>query len=115
MRQMDDQAEDVGAKRNGKQVQRVPAPVPPLPLPAPPRDAIKQLTNRFLTLAMEELRREETQERVREQLVTPLVKIMSTQMMPYVMALFALVVVILITCIMTFTLFAMSYFGRQHT
>lgn len=62
---------------------------------------------------MEELKREETQQRIRDELVTPLVKLMSTQMMPYVMALFALIVIILITCIMTFALFAMSYYGRQ--
>lgn len=83
------------------------------PPTTPPRDAIKQLTNRFLTIAMEELKREETRDRIRDQLVTPLVKIMSAQMMPYVMALFALIVFILITCIMTFALFAMSYFGRR--
>lgn len=94
----------------------------PVPLPAtqpvclppssPARDAIGAMTNRMLTMAVDELRKEETQQRVRLHLVDPLVKMMSQQMMPYVLVLFALVSAILLTTLLTFTMFAMSLFGR---
>lgn len=77
----------------------------------PARDAIGIMTNRMITMAIDELRREETQLRIRSHLVDPLIKIMSRQMMPYVLVLFGLVSVILLTTLMTFAMFAMSFFG----
>lgn len=77
----------------------------------PARDAIGMMTNRMIAMAVEELRREETQLRIRSHLVDPLIKIMSQQMMPYVLVLFALVSAILLTTLMTFAMFAMSFFG----
>lgn len=77
----------------------------------PARDAIGMMTNRMIAMAIEELRREETQLRIRSHLVDPLIKIMSQQMMPYVLVLFALVSAILLTTLMTFAMFAMSFFG----
>lgn len=89
----------------------VPASAPTV-TPTPARDAIGLMTNRMLTMAMDELRREETQLRVRLHFVDPLVKMMSQQMMPYVLVLFALVTAILLTTLLTFTMFAMTLFGR---
>lgn len=83
------------------------------PTRAPLRDAIGTMTNRMITMAIDEMRRDETQQRIRSHLVDPLVKMMSQQMMPYVQVLFSLITAILLTTLMTFAMFAMSFFGRH--
>lgn len=67
----------------------------------------------MISLAVDELKRDETQIRIRAHLVGPLVKIMSEQMMPYVLVLFSLVTAILLTTLMTFAMFANMFFGRH--
>lgn len=85
------------------------------PAVTPARDAIGMMTNRMITMAIDEMRRDETQQRMRTHLVDPLIKMMSQQMMPYVLVLFSLITAILLTTLMTFAMFAMSIFGRQGT
>lgn len=79
----------------------------------PVRNAIGMMTNRMITMAIDELRRDETQHRIRSHLVDPLVKMMSQQMMPYVLVLFSLITAILLTTLMTFAMFATSFFGAS--
>lgn len=76
----------------------------------PLRNVIGVVTNRMIEMAIDEMRRDETQLKIRSHLVEPLVKMMSAQMMPYVLVLFALITVIMLTTLMTFVMFVMSSF-----
>ena len=104
----------------------VPAPAPALassPKPTTPatptsvpasgaRSAVKLLTNRVLSMAIEELQQDATRKLVREQVVDPLIKMLHTQLMPYLMLLVAVIAAILLMSMMTLTLSALFYFRR---
>jgi hypothetical protein len=84
--------------------------------PASPRtvlnNPIKQLTNRVLSMAFEELRREETQRKVREHLVHPLIKMIHSHLMPYLMMFVMVIAVLLLMSMLTLILSILFYFRR---
>lgn len=76
-----------------------------------PGSAARGIANRILAMAMDELGRDETQKRIRDRIVDPLVKMMHAQLWPYLLMLMAIVTAILIMTMTTLALSAMFYFG----
>ena len=86
------------------------APVPPPPAAKPQRDVVAALTHRVLTMALEELRSEETRRYVSEHLVVPLLKAVMVELMPYAIVFTAVIAAILLMSALTLTLLAVFYF-----
>ena len=76
------------------------------------RNAVKALTNRVLSMAIEELQQEATRKMVREHVVEPLIKMLHSHLLPYLTLLVAVIAAILLMSMMTLTLSALFYFRR---
>lgn len=80
----------------------------------PPRSTrdyfVRSVTQKVLGLAMDELRKDETQQTVRQHVVDPLIKMLHTQLMPYLLLAAVVVIAILLMSMMTLTLSALFYF-----
>ena len=63
-------------------------------------------------MAVEELRKDETRQHVRQHVVDPLIKMLHTQLMPYVLLAAVVIIAILLMSIMTLILSALFYFRR---
>jgi hypothetical protein len=73
---------------------------------------VRSITHKVLAMAVEELRKDETQQHVRQHVVDPLIKMLHTQLMPYVLLAAIVVIAILLMSMMTLTLSALFYFRR---
>jgi hypothetical protein len=71
------------------------------------------MANRVMAMALEELGKDDTQKRIRDRIVDPLVKMMHAQLWPYLMMLMAIVMAILLMTMTTLALSAMFYFRRR--
>lgn len=72
------------------------------------------LTNRVLSMVVDEMKRDDTQKSIRDHVVDPLVKMLFTQLMPYLMLLVVVIAAILLMSMMTLTLSALFYFKRMY-
>ncbi len=83
----------------------------------PQRDVVAALTHRVLTMALEELRSEDTRRYVSEHLVVPLLKAVMVELMPYAIVFTAVIAAILLMSALTLMLLAVFYFrpggGKQ--
>lgn len=75
--------------------------------------AVKTLTHRVLDLVTRELNSVDTQKRIRCQVIEPLVKMLYSQMFPYVMIACAVILVILLASLCTCTMFFFFFFRHQ--
>jgi hypothetical protein len=71
---------------------------------------VRSITHKVLSLAMDELRKDDTQRTVRQHIVDPLIKMLHTQLMPYLLLAAVVVIAILLMSMMTLTLSALFYF-----
>lgn len=83
-----------------------PASPPSSPPTSPTRDVVAILTHRVLTMALEELRSEDTRRYVSEHLVVPLLKAVLVELMPYAIVFSAVIAAILLMSALTLTLLA---------
>ena len=77
-------------------------------------DVIRSMTQKVLALAVAEMGRDETKKHIRENLVDPLIKMLHTQLMPYLLMVMVVIIAILLMSMMTLTLSAMFYFKRTN-
>lgn len=76
--------------------------------------ALKHLTNRLLTSFLDEIDSDDVRKNMMDKLVAPTLKLLYTQLMPYLVVILALMVCMLVLMIMTFVLVALQYFvGRR--
>jgi uncharacterized membrane protein len=74
------------------------------------RDVVAVLTHRVLTMALEELRSEETRRYVSENLVVPLLKAVMVELMPYFIVFATIIAAILLMSALSLTLLAIFCF-----
>jgi hypothetical protein len=76
------------------------------------QDVIRNMTQKVLALAVEELKKEESKKHIKDGIVDPLVKMLHGHLMPYLLALVVVIIAILLMSMMTLTLSALFYFKR---
>lgn len=74
---------------------------------------IKQITNRFIDMVMEEMNNEETRSMVRLKLVNPLLHMIYSEISPYLYGFFIAIFLILLFTLLTFVLFILSLFPKN--
>lgn len=80
--------------------------------PPPQRDVTRLITTKLIAIAMDELGKSETQKRINDQVVAPLMKMLHAQLLPYLLFAIGIVIAILLMSMMTLTLSALFYFRR---
>jgi hypothetical protein len=76
---------------------------------------VSALTSRVLDLVITEMHTQETQQRVKEHIVDPLIKMLYTQIFPYVLVISFVILIILFTSICTCAMFALLFFRPSAT
>lgn len=79
----------------------------------PRRDVVAVMTQRVLSMALEELRSEETRKYVNDNLVLPLLRAVFTELMPYAIVFVTVIAAILLMSALTLTLSTMFYFRTK--
>lgn len=74
---------------------------------------VRALTQRLLELAVSELHQPHSQQRVKDSIIDPLIRMLYKEMFPYVMVVCAVMLVILLTSLSTCTMFAMFFFTAK--
>jgi hypothetical protein len=82
---------------------------PPSPPPRQQRDVVAVMTQKVLSMALEELRTEETRKYVNENLVLPLLRAVFAELMPYAIVFTTVIAAILLMSALTLTLSTMFY------
>ena len=75
---------------------------------------VRALTGRVLDLIITELHSVENQKRLKEHIIHPLIKMLYTQMFPYVLVMCSVILIILLTSLCTCTMFALFFFRSRH-
>ena len=73
-------------------------------------DGARALTQKILEQVIAELNKPDAQERINGQIIDPLIRLLYTQMSPYVMVICAVMLIILLTSMCTCTMFALFFF-----
>lgn len=76
----------------------------------PTRGAFRTLTFRLLEHVAAELNHADAQQRLKEHVIDPLIRMLYLQLSPYVMVVCAVMLVILLTSLCTCTMFALFFF-----
>jgi hypothetical protein len=80
--------------------------------PTVARDVLRSLTNKTIAIVIDELKREETQRRIKEHIAEPVMKAMFAQLTPYILLVMVAFVAILASTMSTLVLSALFYFNR---
>lgn len=71
------------------------------------RALVRTLTQRAIGIAVDELHKPETQQRIKTQIISPLTRLIYTQLFPYVLAAIVVVTLMLLMSILSFAMFAL--------
>jgi hypothetical protein len=74
---------------------------------------IREMTTKILEHVAIELQKSESQEKLKEKVIDPLIRIFYSHMFPYVMITCAVVLIILLTSLCTCTMFAVFFFQSR--
>jgi hypothetical protein len=72
------------------------------------------LTNRIITMVVDELAKPDTQQRVARNVIEPMIKVIAAQMMPYALVVVGVLVFILLLTLLTFSLSLFFYLRRTN-
>lgn len=73
------------------------------------RNVFKAITDRILTLLIEEANKSETQKQIRQRIVVPLITILYNELHPYIIALSCIMIAVLSFSALTFIGFILYY------
>ena len=108
---------------NDKSANTVPSTVPSVPSVPSVRDVtapmtttpwVRAVAHKVLSAVIEELSEGDSRRMIQDRIVDPLVSMMCSQMMPYLLAAVAVVVVMLLMTAMTLALSALFYFKSMN-
>ena len=74
---------------------------------------VRIVTSRLMDLVTTELHTEDNQKRLHQHIIRPLIRMLYTQMMPYLLIMCAVMFVILLTSLCTCTMFALFFFRTR--
>jgi hypothetical protein len=81
--------------------------------PSPPNSVFKQLVTKMISSFLGELEREETRKSMMDKLVAPTLKLLYTQLMPYLLIIVALILIMLLLVLLTFCMTVVMYFSSK--
>lgn len=70
------------------------------------------MMHKVLSMAMEELGKDDTKRHIREHLVHPMIKLAYEQALPYILAIMTVIIAILLVSLLSLALSGMLYFKR---
>ena len=72
------------------------------------------MMHKVLSMAMEELGKDDTKRHIREHLVHPMIKLAYEQALPYLLAIMTVIIAILLVSLLSLALSSMFYFRRTN-
>lgn len=88
-------------------------PVDDLKVKPEPGGVVRTLTHRIFQQVIDEMNKPDSQQRLKDHISDPLIRMLYTQMFPYVMVICAVMLIILLTSLCTCTMFAMFFFKSR--
>lgn len=74
---------------------------------------LKQLTNRMITSFLDEVDREDVRKNMMDKLVAPTLRLLYSQLMPYLLIIVALILIMLLLVVLTFCMTVIMYFTQK--
>lgn len=79
----------------------------------PPNTVFKQLVTKMISSFLGEMEREEIRKSMMDKLVAPTLKLLYTQLMPYLLIIVALILIMLLLVLLTFCMTVVMYFSSK--
>ena len=73
---------------------------------------MRSVTQRLIALAIEELNQSDTRTKIKDHVISPLIKLIYSQMYPYLILAAIVLLAGLIMWVLMFTMFTLSYFRK---
>lgn len=73
------------------------------------KNVVKMLSTKVIALFIEEVNKTDTQSLIKRKVITPVINMIYAELYPYIIALIATIVVILVLSLLTFSCFIMYY------
>lgn len=76
------------------------------------RTVVRCITQRIVAMAIEELNQAETRVKIKDHVISPLIKLIYAQMFPYLIVAAIILLSALVMWVLMFTMFTLSYFRK---
>lgn len=77
------------------------------------REVVRSITQRVLAIAVDEMKRPDTKLKIQDHVIAPLIKMIYSQMYPYLIIAASVLLSGLVMWVLMFTMFTMSYFRKS--
>ena len=74
---------------------------------------IRQLTQKLITSILDEVDKEDVRKSMMEKLVAPTLRLIYTQLMPYLLIIVSLILIMLLLLVLTFCMMVVLYFTHR--
>jgi len=76
------------------------------------QNVVRQITQRMVGMAIEELRRDEMRTKIRDHIISPLIKLIYCQMFPYIVVAAVVLLSGVVMWVLMFTMFALTFYKK---
>jgi len=76
------------------------------------QNVVRQITQRMVGMAIDELRRDEMRMKIRDHIIAPLIKLIYCQMFPYIIVAAVVLLSGVVMWVLMFTMFALTFYKK---